>query len=122
MSDRKALLRAYKETPRAAGIYRVRNTVTGRVLIGPSPNLPGMLNRQRFDLEMGSHLDKPLQHDYNTLGVDAFTFDVLDELTFPEGSTPAPAALREELAALHELWVERLQVEGVDLYPWSLKG
>ena len=53
-ADRKARIRKYKETPRPAGVYRVRNTVTGKLLIGSTSDLPAMLNRQRFQLEMGA--------------------------------------------------------------------
>jgi len=37
--DRKALTRAYKETPRPMGVYWIRNTVTGRSLVASSVNL-----------------------------------------------------------------------------------
>ena len=41
--DRKALIREYKESRRPMGIFQVRNTVTGQVLIGASSDLPSML-------------------------------------------------------------------------------
>ena len=69
--DRKARIREYKETSQPAGIYRVRNTATGKSLIGSSVSLPGMLNRQRFQLEHGSHVDKELQGDWNDNPCDA---------------------------------------------------
>ena len=73
--DRKARMREYKETPRPAGVYRVRNTATGKSLVGSTADLPGMLNRQRFQLEHGSHPDRELQRDWNELGPDAFEFE-----------------------------------------------
>ena len=79
-SGRKTLIREYKETQQPAGIYRVRNTTAGKSLIGSSVNLPGMLNRQRFQLEHGSHPDRELQSDWKTLGPGAFEFEVLDRL------------------------------------------
>ena len=39
--DRKAQIRAYKETPRPMGVFRVRNAVSGGWLIGRSVDLPG---------------------------------------------------------------------------------
>lgn len=63
--DRKGRIREYKQTRLPAGVYVVRNMRTGRSLVGSSPNLPGMLNRQRFQLEMGGHPDKELQADWN---------------------------------------------------------
>lgn len=45
--DRRELSRAYKETSRPMGVFRVRNTVNGKCFIGTSVDLPSMLNRQR---------------------------------------------------------------------------
>jgi len=114
---RKALTRQYKENPRPAGVFQVKNLATGRLLIGSSADLPGMLNRQRFQLEMGSHPDKALQADWDTLGADGFEFTVLDELVPGED---ASAAEPDELRVLHELWLERLA--GAELYPQSTRG
>lgn len=115
-TDRKALTRAYKESVRPAGIYSVRNTSSGRVLVGSSPDVPGMLNRQRFQLEMGSHPDRDLQADWNTLGADAFAFEVLDLLDAPD---EASSDVAEDLAVLGALWFERLTGDGTALYPQS---
>ena len=50
--DRKALVRDYKENRRPMGVFRVLNTANGKSLIGTSVDLPGMLNRQRFQLDL----------------------------------------------------------------------
>lgn len=118
MTDRKELLRAYKEAPPPAGVVIVRNTHTGRTLVLAAPNLAGMLNRQRFQLEMGGHLDKELQRDWNELGADAFAIEELDRLEQPAEGL-APAQLQEDLAQLAALWAERLEAEGTTLYPLS---
>lgn len=78
--DRKARMRQYKETPRPAGVYRIRHIETGKSLVGSTADLPGMLNRQRFQLEAGSHPDKELQRDWSQFGPGAFEFEVLDRL------------------------------------------
>ncbi len=115
--DRKALIRDYRENPPPAGIFQVKNIVTGKLLVGPAPNLPGMLNRQRFQLEMGSHPDKELQAHWNELGPDAFEFSVLDELQPAEDPTIDPA---EELDVLLQMWLDKL--EGTQLYRLSTRG
>ena len=118
--DRKAMLRAYKETPRPAGIFGVRNIVSGAVLLGATMNLPGTLNRQRFDLECGSHPNKVLQRDYDELGPEAFAFEVLDAL---EPAEDPSADLAEELATLEAMWRDRLAAEGVvDYGPAARRG
>jgi hypothetical protein len=111
--------RQYKETPRPAGIFAVRNVPEDKMLVGQSPDLPGMLNRQRFQLEMGSHPDRELQADWNRLGAEAFVFEVLDELDVP--SDPGYQA-SDDLAALRDVWLERLSGSGQSLYPFSSRG
>jgi hypothetical protein len=118
-TDRRAARREYKETSRPAGLFAVLNTVDGVLLVGTSTDLPGKLNSQRFQLQMGSHPDKALQTDYNRLGVDAFSFEVLDRLDPP--AEPGQD-LRKDLAALKEMWLAKLAAEGQALYPFSTKG
>jgi hypothetical protein len=112
-ADRKALIREYRETARPAGVFAVRNTVTGAMLVGSAPDLPGMLNRQRFQLEMGSHPSRELQADWNELGEGAFAFEVLDTLDEPGDPTESRAS---DLQALLELWLEKLAESGETLY------
>jgi len=116
--DRKARIDEYKQTPRPAGIFVVRNTKTGRTLIGPSLNLPGILNRQKFQLELGSHPDKELQADWNELGAEAFVIEVLDTLEPGDGPVADPA---DDLEALTAMWIEKLTASGVSFYRHSVK-
>ena len=113
MTDRKALRRAYKETPRPMGVYAVRNTVDGMVLLGGSTDLPGMLNRQRFQLENHASPYRQLQADWDRLGEGAFGFEVLDTLEPPD--EPGFDAT-EDLAQLVEMWRERLGLAEEQLY------
>ena len=117
--DRKARIREYKETSQPAGIYRVRNTTTRKSLVGSSVNLPGMLNRQRFQLEHGSHPDRELQRDWDELGPDAFEFEALDRLEPRDEPAYDPT---EELRVLKEMWLERLTASGEPLYRQSRRG
>lgn len=111
--DRKALVRDYKQTPRPAGVFRVRYAAAGRSLLGTSADLPGMLNRQRFQLEMGSHPSKALQADWNEAGADAFVIEELDRLDPPDDPDYDPA---DDLEALKAMWVERVTAAGDELY------
>lgn len=111
--DRKARIRDYKRTPQPAGIYRVRNKVSGRALIGATMNLEGRLNRHRFQLKTGTHPIPELQADWNRHGPDAFEFTVLDTLKPRDEPSHDP---RDELGVLEELWLEKLGKSGVALY------
>ncbi len=117
--DRKSLRRQYKETARPAGLFVVRNDAEGVLFIGASGDLPSMLNRQRFQLQMNTHPDKTLQADWKRLGPDAFSFEVLDRL--PQPDEPRPD-LRDDLDALLDMWLERLAGEQRPLYPMCLRS
>ena len=103
--DRRDQTRAYKETPRTMGVFRVRNVHSGKALVGSSVDVPAMLNRQRFQLESGFHPDRALLADWRESGSDAFVFEVLDTLKPAEEPGHDPAM---ELKALEELWLQKL--------------
>jgi hypothetical protein len=103
--ERKELIRQYKERRPEMGVFQIRNTANGRVLIGSSTDLPSMLNRQQAQLRLGSHPNRDLQADWRAFGADAFTFETLDTLSRPEDPAYDPAA---DLAALLEIWLEKL--------------
>jgi hypothetical protein len=103
--DRKARIRAYKETPRQMGVFRVRNTANGRSLIGSSVDFPAMLNRQRFQLGAGGHPDRALQKDWDECGPGAFEFETLDTLRPRDEPGFDPAA---DLRMLEQMWLEKL--------------
>ncbi|HEY0511668.1 MAG TPA: GIY-YIG nuclease family protein [Thermoanaerobaculia bacterium] len=117
--DKKALKRQYKESPRPMGIYQVRNTVNGKVLIGTSVDLPSMLNRQRAQLRLGGYSNRALQKDWTEFGPEAFAIEILDIL--PPSDRPAydPAA---DLQALEALWLEKLTPFGERGYNARPKG
>ena len=117
--DRKALVRQYLKVPRPAGVYRVVNTRTGKLLLGSSSDLAGMLNRQRFQLENGLHPDKEIQADWNELGSGDFAFEMLDVLKPSDEPNYDPL---EDLRALEEMWLEKLTSSGALLYLRSRRG
>jgi hypothetical protein len=108
MSKKKELKKAYAQNPRPMGVFQVRN-VDGKVLVGVALDLPGIINSQRFQLSMGSHPSKTLQADWQEYGADCFVFEILDELT--RGADPG-RNYREELGAMQDLWLEKLEPYG----------
>ena len=103
------LRRAYKETPRQAGIFQIKNAKTGKILLGSSTNLHGPLNKHRFMLSVGSHDNVALQQDWNQFGAEAFTFEIL-EIVKP--SDDPLFNLDDELTLLERIWLEKLGPEG----------
>ena len=111
--DRKARIREYKETPRPMGVFRVRNIASGAAFVGSSNDLPAMLNRQRFQLEMGSHPNLALQKDWNELGAQAFEFETLDTLEPPD---EPGVDVSLELQTLEQMWLQSISAAGGRVY------
>ena len=103
---RKELNREYMERVKPAGIYQVKNTANGKMLLGSSLNLEGPLNRHKFMLKIGSHTNKALQKDWDELGPDNFVFEILEEVKVVESPN---FNLGDELTLLEMLWLEKLQ-------------
>jgi len=74
MKTRKELKQAYRERPQRAGIFQVKNTVSGKVLLGCSLNLDGPLNGHKFALSTGMHRNAALQSDWNHYGAATFVW------------------------------------------------
>ena len=106
IKTRKELNREYMERVKPAGIYQVKNTANGKMLLGSSLNLEGPLNRHKFMLKIGSHTNKSLQKDWDELGPDNFVFEILEEVKVVESPN---FNLGDELTLLEMLWLEKLQ-------------
>ena len=109
MKSRKEINREYKERVKTSGIYQVKNTVNGKILLGSSLNLEGPLNRHKFMLKIGSHPNKALQKDWNDLGSDKFVFEILEEVKVKDDPN---FNLKDELTLLEQIWLEELQPFG----------
>lgn len=109
MTDKKALKKEYQQSHRPMGIWAIRNLVNDKVLLGSALNLPGMQNRHRFELEKGNHKCQALQDDWNRLGSERFSFEILDEIS----PRPDPAYdYRADLLMLEDMWLDNLQPYG----------
>lgn len=109
MKSRKDINREYKERVKPSGIYQVKNTVNGKVLLGSSLNLEGPLNRHKFMLKIKSHPNKELQKDWDELGADKFVFEILEEVKVKDDPN---FNLKDELTLLEQIWLEELQPFG----------
>lgn len=119
INHKAVLKRRYKENPPPAGIFQITNRATGKVLIGKGLNVQGILNSQQFQLQTGVHRNQALQQDWNQYGAGQFTFEIVDYL---KPSDDPQQDLREELAALEELWLVKLQPYGDKGYNKIKKG
>lgn len=113
MIDKKQIKSAYKQQKQPAGIYAVHNKVDNKMYIGTSKNLPAVVRRFEFTLQMESFPYQDLIDDYKRLGKDKFEIKVLDEL---ELRNETDKEIGTELTALEEMWIEKLKSEGVKFY------
>jgi hypothetical protein len=104
--SRKTLKDKYKDSPRTMGVFQIRNLVNGKVLVASGLDLPGIINRHRFQLTSGSHQNTGLQSDWNRLGSESFAVEILDQLEPYEG---VDHDYREDLLSLESLWLEKLK-------------
>lgn len=91
------------------GIFQIRNMANEKVFVVAGLNLRGIINRHRFELEMGSHANTGLQADWNDLGSQGFAFEILDQMQ-PRDDPNYDS--RRDLASLKELWLEKLRPYG----------
>jgi hypothetical protein len=104
--NKKELKNQYKQTLRPMGIFQIKNLVNGKIFIGRSKNLNGKLNSIKFQLEMGSYMDKILQEDFNKFGDKNFLFETIDIL---EPKQDPEYDHTDDLLTLEEMWLEKLQ-------------
>ena len=109
MLNREEAKRAYKEMPKPAGVFQIKNLRNGKLYLGSSLNLNGPINRAKFELKMGMHRSKALQNDWNEFGAENFSFDILEVITLKDDPD---FNLTDELTLLEEIWLEKLQPFG----------
>lgn len=108
------LRREYKEARQDAGVYQIKNTVTGRIFIGSSVNVHARINRHKAGFAfIDSHENPRILPDLRAHGKDSFVFEVLEIL---DGEYDSAAALRDDLKILEEMWLEKLQPFGDNGY------
>ncbi len=105
---RRELRSGYRLADRGAGIYLIRIAGSGRSLLGSTNDLAALHNRLSFAKSTGSAsaLDLRLRADLLRYGMSDVTIEVLDTLPVTPGMTPREVA--DDLAALQEMWRERL--------------
>ena len=107
---KRAFARQYKERPRPAGVFSIRNETNGRIYVAGNLDVEGAVNRARFELNHRSHRNKALQGDWLALGATSFTFEVVDRIK--ERDDDATFDRAAELEKLLVLWQEELQCFG----------
>lgn len=109
MKSRQDIKREYRERQKPAGIFQVKNTANGKVLLGSSLNLEGPLNSHKFMLTIGRHRNEALQKEWNEYGAASFVFEILEVVKVKDDPN---FNLNDELTLLEQIWLEKLQPFG----------
>ncbi len=86
------------------GVFQVRNLTNEKVYIASSVNIPGFINRIKFQLNANVHPGKSLQKDWNELGSENFAFEILEEV-FPREDPDYDH--KADLEFLENLWLKK---------------
>lgn len=104
--NRKEAKLNYKMSHRPMGIFQIRNKINEKSFVDSSIDIPGKINRHKFQLNAGVHPSKPLQADWNESGPDAFEFEMLELL---EPRKDPNYDYKSDLETLEVLWLEKLK-------------
>ena len=89
------------------GVIQITNTVSGRIFIDTASNLKNRWYAVKMQLDIGRHVNKELQKDWNDSGADAFEYKVLEEKEIK-----ADADNKRELAQMIKPWLDELSPFG----------
>ena len=106
---RKELIRQYKETPQPMGVFQIKNTRNGKLLLLKALNIPGIITRHQLELRRGMHRNHELQAEWNQYGEEVFSFEPLATIK-PEEFPPEQWSAA--VADLLQTWLEKLQPYG----------
>ena len=105
---RRELRETYAQRRPEAGVYLLRNSMSGRILVGSSPDLGSVRNRLEFGqaTETSGVLDRRMAPDARAHGMRSVELEILDVLEVPDGTPPDDVAA--DLRELEALWREKL--------------
>jgi len=99
----------YRLSHRPMGVFQIRNTRNGKVFVDSTTDIPGKINRHRFQLNAGVHPNKSLQLDWNQAGASSFEFETIEPV---EPREEPGYDYKADLQVLEQLWLEKLDAYG----------
>jgi hypothetical protein len=109
---KKELQAEYKERQIIGGVFAVKNTLTGKMLIDSTADIQGSINRFEFSKKTGSCVSMKLQKDWKPVDAPPFIIEILEELEKTNNQTDAE--FKSDILTLKEMWLEKLA--DADLY------
>ncbi len=105
MKDKKEMKRLYKEMKKEGGVYQIKNTANGKILLLASSDLK-TVNGKLMQLRSGSYLNEALQADWNLYGEAAFIVEVLESINQEDEN------FKSKLEKIEIKWFEKLNPYG----------
>jgi hypothetical protein len=105
-SRKKELIRNYKQMKPPMGIFIVRSKVNNKCYLQTTQNLRGVINGAIVRLEAGMHPNRELQKEWEEVGSENFTVEILENLEYDKDE--AKTNYSEELSLLQMIWEEKL--------------
>ena len=91
-----------------AGVYKITNTINGKIYVGESTGYPIRLHQHKNCLKRGVHENPGLQTDYDQHSLDIFDFQVIEE--------HPPDADKKLLLEREAYFINKYKEEGKELY------
>lgn len=107
--SKQELKEAYKQIKKRAGVFQIRNVQNGKVFLGSSVDLDAIWNRNRLQLNVGSHPNSGLQKDWKAIGEANFSYEILSEVKIRE---EGKQDVKSEAQALLALFMDELKPFG----------
>lgn len=105
--NRKELLEKFKQIKDYMGVIKITNKGSGKIFVEAYPNLKNKWLTMQSQLNEGRHPNSLLQKDWNELGPDAFTYEVLEQKESGEITD-----MKWELKQIRKPWLIKLQPYG----------
>ena len=118
MRSKKEIKESYKEMKFQIGVYQIRNISNNKIFVGCSTNLNAIWNRQKFQLNFGSHPNTALQKEWNETGHDNFVFEILSEIKQEEDKQ---INYQKEVKLLEAMFIDELKPFGDQGYNEEIK-
>jgi hypothetical protein len=94
----------------ACGVYKIINTVNGKIYVGSSVDIRGRFNSHKSDLRQNKHGNSKLQNAWNKYGEECFVFEIAEECD--------PQSVRDiEQVYLNEIFSKADKQSFYNLYP-----
>ena len=103
---KKEMIAQYKEREVVGGVYAIKSTQNGKLLLLATTDMQGSKNRFAFAQSTDSCVDMKLRSDWNRQGGGAFVFESLEELK--KGETQTAKEFKTDIDTLKELWLDKL--------------